>query len=1048
LGDFCRVISTSDGSNRVHAETCVPIPGTPLGSCKQGLVTANTTCSTLGVNATCQAPGDFCIEGQPAKMCADTGLWCATDTDCAGSEKCVAATSRMMITKRALRRAITANANKINFGFMNTYQGKGIGGTNPTTEIFPYVRLQSCSGLTTITETKFLARGELERGLVPSTSNPCFDLTNGPRSSCTIDYGGNGAINNGSAGLNQVTYTLVNSNNSRWAIPRGDGSGKSNHADPGVASTSWSDCASSTLLPGLPACNFGSQGTGIYEGSYYTFTYSQGTPSTSGAGSRANPVYFPTYKGKYYYVGSSECYNAVDAERTDVVNDGIFGRVAYTGYPYASANEVGVPWGGSTNPGACDATTGAIWNPSVVPFLNTATQTSTDTFTFGTSTITRDQKTLMTTARLEKASFGGVDATGRLAPFGCALSNAQTYMTTVASNDVANNGGKKPCWGSDIVLVVDGWSNGFGDMSSTINCGSNACASATPTAAAGCNCAVINHAYDLAQGSPSVQTHVVVNAPTTWSTRYHDSIYAFLTNLALAGSPGRDGTPSFGTSEDEVYKAISDKITIAAYHFPYTTSVPVAGATTQDPTSLVLTNSTYLYDTSVDYPTWRGNLRAFATASSVALSWDAVTVAASGHPTDWTKRRVFFSGSDGTVSQVQIASDGTIGNSSALHTAGLGANSAEAQAIIQWQLGKPGLGNPTPLMGSITSSTPIAVGQPAANGLNGATQYSANKWKRPELIYVGADDGMLHAFFAQAYKTTYAAGEEAFAFIPNDMLPVITKLYLQGGQKLAADRSEHIFGLAASPKVKDMCLGTGCATSTGSDWHTVLVMPEGPGGNHAFALDITNVVDSVNGLQPSLMSLLWSSAPAAPGSNSAVRLGQASDGDKWAKNLGETTSVPAFYYSSVAPNNRVLFASGYPTVSRSVSGYDHQGLAILNVDAELGNVVTADSLTLPTTTCTGHTQTAMADVALARDYSSVSTSQNLMAAYVVDTSGNTFQYVPSKALSTLYALGCSQPLYFAPAVVQLDRVLKDDTTSKHFIYLAQVTNSNLDPDTG
>jgi len=79
----------------------------------------------------------------------------------------------------------------------------------------------------------------------------------------------------------------------------------------------------------LPDCDLGSQGTGLYEGSYYTFSYSQGTPVASGAGSLATPVYFPTYVGKFYNNGSA-CYNAIDAQRTDIVNDGIYGRKPYT----------------------------------------------------------------------------------------------------------------------------------------------------------------------------------------------------------------------------------------------------------------------------------------------------------------------------------------------------------------------------------------------------------------------------------------------------------------------------------------------------------------------------------------------------------------------------------------------------------------------------------------------------------------------------------------------------------------------------------------------
>ena len=189
-----------------------------------------------------------------------------------------------------------------------------------------------------------------------------------------------------------------------------------------------------------------------------------------GEGSRAHPLYFTTYKGKYYSVGGS-CYNAVDADRTDIVNDGIFNRVAYTGTPWASANEVSVPWAGSTDASACQASTGAMWNQNVVPFL-------TDT-TFGGQSITTAQKTLMTVARLEKASQGGVYATGRLAPLACALQNdavpdryhsAAAYMSTAQSNDATANSGHTPCWSNNIVLVVDGQSSGPGDSGASADC--------------------------------------------------------------------------------------------------------------------------------------------------------------------------------------------------------------------------------------------------------------------------------------------------------------------------------------------------------------------------------------------------------------------------------------------------------------------------------------------------------------------------------------------------------------------------------------------------
>jgi hypothetical protein len=618
-------------------------------------------------------------------------------------------------------------------------------------------------------------------------------------------------------------------------------------------------------------------------------------------------------------------------------------------------------------------------------------------------------------------------------------------LSAVRTSDETANASKTPCWSNNIVLVVDGQSSGPGDSDTTgaIDCASTQCAydQATNPTLTGCNCTAITKAYNLARSG--IQTHVVVNAPSTWSARYPYT-YAFLWNLAVAGSPNFDGTPSFGTTPEELYKGISDKIAAAAYHFTYTTSTPVPGATTQNPTSQVLSYSNYLFDTSVSYPAWQGNVRAFDTTSSVVLSWSALTTAANGHPASWKDRRIYFSDSSGNVANVQIAGDGSISNAAALNSAGLGASSTEAERIMQWLLGKPELGNPAPLMGSITSSTPIVVGQGAVNGLNGSTEYSASTWKRPQLVYVGGDDGMLHAFFARNETlngNAYSGGEEAFAFIPNDMLPVITKMYAQGGQNLSVDKSKHIFGLAGSPKVKDMCIGSGCESSTGADWHTVLVMPEGPGGNSPFALDITNVVDATSGLHPGNMSLLWSGAtlPSSP------------YGDTYEKKLGETTSVPAFYfagYSGGTAKNRVVFASGYPLTPRTTSGYASQGLVLVNADPTSGAVIETKDITSLSATSCSQTRAVRADVTLARDYSSLSTSQDLMGAYVADTWGNTYQYVPgSSSFTKLYDLGCSQPIYFAPAVVQLDRAPKADTSSKHYIYLAQVTNSNLDPDT-
>ena len=65
---------------------------------------------------------------------------------------------------------------------------------------------------------------------------------------------------------------------------------------------------------------------------------------------------------------------------------------------------------------------------------------------------------------------------------------------------------------------------------------------------------------------------------------------------------------------------------------------------------------------------------------------------------------------------------------------------------------------------------------------------------------------------------------------------MINKLYVQGGQR--PDPKDHLFGVASSPKVTDLCIA-GCNDASTATWKTVLVMTEGYGGRDTFMLDIT-----------------------------------------------------------------------------------------------------------------------------------------------------------------------------------------------------------------
>lgn len=144
----------------------------------------------------------------------------------------------------------------------------------------------------------------------------------------------------------------------------------------------------------------------------------------------------------------------------------------------------------------------------------------------------------------------------------------------------------------------------------------------------------------------------------------------------------------------------------------------------------------------------------------------------------------------------------------------------------------------TTVLGDIVNSKPITVrgaryltGQ--ANSIEGvASKYEdfvAAQSTRIPMVYVGANDGMLHGFNADT-------GVEEFAFVPSAVFENLHKLTATGyGEAM------HQYFVDGSPVVADVFLGA-------KGWRTVLVGTLGAGGKGMFALDVTN---------PRAITLLW-----------------------------------------------------------------------------------------------------------------------------------------------------------------------------------------------
>jgi len=128
------------------------------------------------------------------------------------------------------------------------------------------------------------------------------------------------------------------------------------------------------------------------------------------------------------------------------------------------------------------------------------------------------------------------------------------------------------------------------------------------------------------------------------------------------------------------------------------------------------------------------------------------------------------------------------------------------------------------VLGDIVNSAPVYVGPPDRvfpDGLEDLSKpYSAfakTYSTRTSIIWLGANDGMLHGFDADT-------GKEKLAFVPTKVFDNLPDLTLPDYQ--------HKFFVDGSPTERDVYYG--------GDWHTVLVGGLNNGGQEIYALDITN----------------------------------------------------------------------------------------------------------------------------------------------------------------------------------------------------------------
>jgi type IV pilus assembly protein PilY1 len=126
------------------------------------------------------------------------------------------------------------------------------------------------------------------------------------------------------------------------------------------------------------------------------------------------------------------------------------------------------------------------------------------------------------------------------------------------------------------------------------------------------------------------------------------------------------------------------------------------------------------------------------------------------------------------------------------------------------------------VFGDIINSGPTFVGLPSTTRSGaGYAAFATNYATRTPMVYVGANDGMLHGFNANT-------GDEVFAYVP---AAVVSKL-----NQLTGATYSHRAYVDATPVTSEVQIG--------SNWKTVLVGGMGGGAQGVYALDVTDPTGS------------------------------------------------------------------------------------------------------------------------------------------------------------------------------------------------------------
>jgi len=451
--------------------------------------------------------------------------------------------------------------------------------------------------------------------------------------------------------------------------------------------------------------------------------------------------------------------------------------------------------------------------------------------------------------------------------------------------------------------------------------------------------------------SGSILLSVIIPESATLATTYARFRYSSTQNLLPAG-PANDG-------EVEDYSiVIADSIPVCSID-----EVPSAVYSTAAVAVNLnrLTESTRIFQTQFNNEKWEGYLLSYDLnttnneGSTRAQQWNAANKLGAFN----TRKIMSYNPKASNEKGINFLWD-ELNNEQKQHLK-KNVNNNTAKKRLNWIRGEQANEDNTNgpfrersnLLGDIIHSSPIFSGQRENFGYTSLTEaqggskypaFMTKKQSRQAAIFVGANDGMLHAFNANT-------GEELFGFIPNEVIPNL------------ADLSSLKYGCQDEEGEEESCLphqyyvdGTSVVGDAyfNAEWHTILIGSLGKGGKGIFTLDVTNP-DPKTDPNVSLEKfdtdkIMWELSATQATYNDSV----------YAQHMGYSTTKP----SLVRLNNNqwaAVISNGYQSESGTAMLFlidISNGELIKAIDTGVGSSSTPNGLSSPIVVDTNNDRTA------------------------------------------------------------------------------------------